>query len=109
MPISARTHLGNRSKSHGMVVKSHNPVSGYRRETHAMYGYWWRVNSRRYLRHNPLCVECLKHGRTRLARAVDHIVPHRGGRRLFRDKRNWQSLYVNHHNQKSAKERKYGG
>jgi hypothetical protein len=49
------------------------------------------------------------------AKVVDHIQPwQRGGtdaerKRLFEDRSNWQSLCVDHHNAKTAKERVGGG
>ena len=57
-----------------------------------------------FLNRNPLCVECLKEGRTEPATVVDHIIPHRGDRELFWQKSNWQSLCAYHHGVKTAKE-----
>ncbi len=31
--------------------------------------------NRRFLHHNPLCAECLRHGRFSAAQEVDHIIP----------------------------------
>ena len=56
------------------------------------YGHEWRTARERFLRRNPLCVECLKRGRIAPATVVDHIVPHRGDEKLFWDERNWQAL-----------------
>ena len=72
-------------------------------------GSWWRRASKRFLRANPLCAECARRGIVRAAEVVDHIVPHRGDPKLFRDKKNWQSLCVSDHNAKSARERGGGG
>jgi 5-methylcytosine-specific restriction enzyme A len=36
---------------------------------------------------------------------LDHIVPHRGDRERFWDRRNWQSICTAHHIEKSARER----
>lgn len=56
------------------------------------------------LRHNPLCEECLRHGRITLATLVDHIVPiKKGGACLDMD--NLQSMCDSCHNRKTAKER----
>lgn len=35
------------------------------------------------------------------ATVVDHVVPHRGSKRLFWDHNNWQALCTPHHNQKT--------
>jgi 5-methylcytosine-specific restriction enzyme A len=58
-----------------------------------------------WLNHHPLCVYCLKQGRTTAARVVDHITPHRMNMDLFWDsENNWQSLCIICHNRKSAGE-----
>ena len=58
--------------------------------------------ARRFLRRNPLCVECLKRGRIAPATVVDHIVPHRGDEKLFWDERNWQALCKACHDRKTG-------
>lgn len=47
---------------------------------------------------NVVCADC------RLAEAtvVDHVRPHRGDRRLFWDRTNWQALCAPCHNKKTA-------
>jgi 5-methylcytosine-specific restriction protein A len=57
----------------------------------------------RFIATHPLCVECLKEGRTEAAVVVDHIVPHRGDPKLLRDWSNLQSLCRRHHNEKTAR------
>jgi 5-methylcytosine-specific restriction protein A len=62
----------------------------------------WRVLSKRQLRLEPLCAECLKAGRTQAAAIADHIRPiKRGGARL--DIENLQSLCRACHNRKHGK------
>lgn len=39
------------------------------------YGHDWQKLRARKIRANPLCEECEKHGRVRVAQDVDHIVP----------------------------------
>jgi 5-methylcytosine-specific restriction enzyme A len=56
------------------------------------YGTKWRNYSKRRLRSHPLCVMCAAKGITRLAEVTDHIVPHRGDKKLFWDPKNHQSL-----------------
>lgn len=69
----------------------------------------WKEASRRHRADSPLCVECLKHGATVAAEAVDHIRPHRGNLETFWDAENWQSLCGKCHAAKSAGERTGGG
>lgn len=56
------------------------------------------------LRRNPLCVECLKVGRTTRATVADHIVPIRDGGSK-RDLENGQGLCHPCHNRKTVSER----
>ena len=64
----------------------------------------WRKARIRFLRHNPLCVECLKTNRINPATVVDHTEDHKGDYVLFWDESNWQSLCIKHHNSKTARE-----
>ena len=68
------------------------------------YGSRWQKARAVYLRRHPLCVECLAHDRVVAATLVDHIIPHRGNRRLFWDEGNWQSLCDDCHNVKRGRE-----
>lgn len=70
-----------------------------------LYGYWWAKAARLWLTQHPLCAECTRHGRTTPAVCVDHVRPHDGDQRLFRDPRNWQSLCATCHARKTAGER----
>lgn len=56
------------------------------------YGPKWRKARLGYLAHHPLCVMCQQRGVTTAATVVDHITPHRGDKKLFWKKTNWQSL-----------------
>ena len=105
MPIAARRHSDDRRK-HAKLTQQ---PTRYRTEVHLLYDSKWARASRRYRRQNPLCVECLKYGKTtdisgKGKGVVDHITPHRGSRELFWQRDNWQGLCIVHHNQKSAKE-----
>lgn len=64
----------------------------------------WRKARRRWLAEHPLCAECDRHGRVTAANTVDHIIPHRGDRKLFWRRSNWQSLCAACHNRKTARE-----
>lgn len=44
------------------------------------------------LQRQPLCENCLKHGRVTPASVVDHKTPHKGNLSLFFDPNNHQSL-----------------
>jgi|TARA_X000001388_G_scaffold64764_1_gene51004 5-methylcytosine-specific restriction endonuclease McrA len=70
------------------------------------YDYRWQKARLVWLAEHPLCAECKRHGRVTPATVVDHKVPHRLGqalasgcklaiaaaRKLFWDRKNWQSL-----------------
>ena len=56
------------------------------------YGSAWQKARRRYLVAHHLCVESMKEGKYVKATDVDHIVPHRGGKKLFWNESNWQAL-----------------
>ena len=68
------------------------------------YDYRWQQQSKIFLRHHPLCVECSKENKVTPANCVDHIEPHKGNQSLFWDKNNWQPLCKHHHDLKTAKE-----
>ncbi len=68
------------------------------------YGKAWQKARANYLASHPLCVECMKEGRYEKATDVDHIVPHRGDRKLFWDEGNWQALCHRHHSIKTRRE-----
>ncbi|MBQ9664807.1 MAG: HNH endonuclease [Oscillospiraceae bacterium] len=68
------------------------------------YGRAWQKARQRYLAAHPLCVECMKEGKYVKATDVDHIIPHRGDKRLFWDEGNWQALCHSHHSIKTRNE-----
>lgn len=67
------------------------------------YDHKWRAARKRYLREHYLCVECVKKGKYIEATEVDHIKPHRGDKKLFWAKENWQPLCESCHSTKTAK------
>jgi 5-methylcytosine-specific restriction endonuclease McrA len=69
------------------------------------YTRQWERARRLFLRENPLCVNAGKPGCKIAATQVDHIVPHRGDKRLFWDRRNWQPLCASCHSRKTNAER----
>ena len=66
------------------------------------YGHRWRKVRLAYLRRHPLCVWCDADGRLTASTVVDHIVPHRGDKRLFWNRKNWQALWKPCHDRKGA-------
>jgi 5-methylcytosine-specific restriction protein A len=59
---------------------------------HRWYGLQsWRNRALQQLRKQPCCEACLRGGRIEAAELADHVVPHRGDRRLF-DEGELQSL-----------------
>ena len=68
------------------------------------YNSRWRKERELFLAAHPFCAECLKNGIHTAATDVDHIVPHKGDKRLFWDKSNWQALCHSCHSRKTASE-----
>lgn len=68
------------------------------------YNAEWRRARKAFLKEHPLCVGCMFKGRLAPATVVDHIIPHRGDKRLFWDEHNWQALCKNCHDQKTGHE-----
>ena len=68
----------------------------------------WEKAREGHLRHEPLCRMCKQQGRVTAASVVDHIKPHKGDRRLFWDRSNWQSLCKPHHDSTKQRMEKKG-
>lgn len=68
------------------------------------YGRRWRQARELFLRAHPLCVACGRHGLVVPATVVDHITPHKGNRKLFWDRSNWQALCKGCHDEKTLGE-----
>lgn len=90
----------------GVYCEEHRPTESYdaHRGGAAQRGYGaeWREARKRYLERHPLCVKCREEGRFTPATVVDHVIPHRGDKKLFWDENNWQSLCESHHNRKTG-------
>ena len=56
------------------------------------YTYKWQQYRAGFLRENPLCAYCKRHGTVKAASVVDHIEPHRGNMTLFWRSQNHQAL-----------------
>lgn len=76
------------------------------RESSTSRGYdsKWRNERLVYLKTYPLCARCAKKGIVEPATVVDHIIPHRGNKKLFWDKKNWQPLCKKCHDIKTSTE-----
>lgn len=95
-------HPGCPNLSDGVCCEIHR--AQYARESAAERGYdkKWEKARKVFLRKYPLCVVCMKEGKLTPATVVDHIIPHRGDKRLFWDEGNWQPLCKTHHDKKTG-------
>jgi len=93
-------------EKHVGMADQHKRQHDRRRDSSAKrgYGYKWQKARERFLQSHPLCVKCHAKGVVKAATDVDHIVPHRGDRKLFWDESNWQALCHSHHSEKTASE-----
>ncbi|WP_108262550.1 HNH endonuclease signature motif containing protein [Mangrovicoccus ximenensis] len=81
-----------------------NRRSDAERQWRKLYSRAWRKASAAFLAKHPTCRDCAGLGLVTAATEVDHIVPHRGDRALFWDRRNWQPLCKPCHSRKTAAE-----
>lgn len=68
------------------------------------YNSKWQRKRKRFLMEYPLCEECKRQGKITQATVVDHILPHRGDKKLMWDENNWQSLCKMCHDKKTGRE-----
>lgn len=68
------------------------------------YGHKWRTEREKYLAGHLYCVMCLQDGRQVPATVVDHIIPHKGDKKLFWRRSNWQALCQSCHNGRKQRE-----
>jgi len=68
------------------------------------YDSRWQKARLAYLKKHPLCAECERQGKLTPATVVDHIQAHKGDKKLFWDRTNWQPLCKRCHDIKTAKE-----
>jgi 5-methylcytosine-specific restriction protein A len=88
----------NHSRSHARLSED----ALLRRKLYASAA--WLSGRKAFLRHNPLCVDCLDLGAVVEATEVDHVKRHMGDRVTFFDRSNWQALCKPCHSRKTAKE-----
>lgn len=72
------------------------------------YDHKWEVARAEFLELNPLCADHNKRGYVQIATVVDHITPHKGDKKLFWDKTNWQPLCKPCHDRKTQTEDRGG-
>ena len=105
-PLHANARAGENetkektSPPSGKIIYQQDRPSAYRRG----YDHNWRKERKKFLMNHPWCVHCLNKGYRTPATEVDHIVPHKGNKRLFWNQDNWQALCKSCHSRKTAKE-----
>lgn len=108
MPYSPKTHseLQKENSPFKEFYAEYEKQKDLKRGTSKERGYdaKWRQIRAYHLKHNPLCVYCLKNGITKQATVVDHIQAHKGNKTLFYDTNNLQSLCSVCHNSTKKKE-----
>jgi len=104
------TGCPNMAEEGEAYCRVHLPERKARMETRGAnargYTYKWQKASKAYLKKHPLCAECARKTPPRFEKAtvVDHIIPHKGDKKLFWDRENWQPLCKQCHDRKTARE-----
>lgn len=98
MPVKPKT-FAELKRQRGLSQPKRDDRAG---STQRGYDRRWRKARMFYLLKHPLCVKCKAEGRTEQATVVDHIIPHKGDKKLFWDRKNWQPLCTKCHNTKTA-------
>ncbi|MED1801704.1 HNH endonuclease signature motif containing protein [Brevibacillus porteri] len=100
------SEIGCRELTTERFCQDHKRQDDQRRGSAAQRGYdaRWRSAREAYLRQHPLCVDCMKDGKAMAASVVDHIVAHKGDKRKFWDRSNWQVLCKKRQDQKTVRE-----
>jgi 5-methylcytosine-specific restriction protein A len=94
----ARSPKNNKREQPARTVPTRQRLSSNQRG----YNYQWQQARISWLQANPVCAEC-KWIDVPRNMVIDHIQPHRGGRLLFWDRTNWQTLCRNCHDQKTGR------
>lgn len=102
-------HPGCPKLTENIFCKEHEVIHQKDRASAEERGYdnRWRKARKQYLTANPLCVSCKKEHKLVRATVVDHIIPHRGDKKLFWDRANWQPLCKKCHDTKTMTEDRY--
>lgn len=99
--------MTSRSQGTSAVGRS-NWRKDKRKTSERGYGWKWQQARAAFLARpeNVLCRMCQAKGLLTPATVVDHIIPHRGDRKLFWDRSNWQPLCAAcHSSTKQAQEK----
>lgn len=87
MPPAPKQHkplsIGKQHQARTVATVRHKPVRRGARQRG--YDKRWERFRASFLANNPLCEFCLAKGVSRMARVVDHDIPHRGDPALFWD------------------------
>ncbi|MBT2215847.1 HNH endonuclease [Virgibacillus dakarensis] len=96
--------LTNQSYCEEHKKNHHKEHDRYRKSSYERgYDHEWRKYRLSFLRRHPLCKNCSEPGTPVPATEVDHIIPHRGDKKLFWDPNNHQALCKSCHSSKTAK------
>jgi 5-methylcytosine-specific restriction endonuclease McrA len=97
---------GERCSCQIAATRARNARHDARRPSARERGYdgEWRKARAEYLTMHPHCRECATHGVIRPATLVDHIKPHRGDKRLFWSRTNWQPLCTPCHSREKQRQ-----
>ena len=106
-PLKPCNHPGCPELTENRFCVKHKNIHERKSANARGYDSRWRKARKRFLKANPLCVECLKDERLVEATVVDHIVPHRGDKKLFWDESNWQALCKSCHDRKTMTADRY--
>lgn len=82
-----------KSPSYNPKKKIKTPVFNSRRDRDALYDSEWYAYRTVFLKYNPRCYSCGEK-----SQAVDHIVAHKGDKKLFKDTKNHIPLCHRCHN-----------
>lgn len=108
-PLRPCNHAGCRELTRQGWCEKHKPKHkrGESAAWHWMYSLpIWEILRSDQLIREPFCRECAARGETVRATVVDHVTPHRGNMRLFRDPGNLQSLCKRCHDRKTLAEQR---
>jgi 5-methylcytosine-specific restriction protein A len=109
LPLRPCKHTGCPALVASGYCDKHKPPVPKRRgeagEWHELYNSsHWRMMRAEQLIIELYCRMCTAEGKRVRATDVDHVIPHRGNRKLFYDKKNLQSLCHRHHSKKTWRE-----
>lgn len=106
-PLKPCNHPGCPELTENRFCVKHKNINERKSANARGYDSRWRKARKRFLKANPLCVECLKADKLVEAAVVDHIIPHRGDKKIFWDESNWQALCKSCHDRKTMTTDRY--